>query len=214
MESYLSNRKQFVEVSGKRSSVQEMSMGTPQGSRLSPLLFVILMADLDLWTENSSLSNFADDTQSIIVSDNRENLLETAAIEANSVINFFNSNGLVNNADKAAVLYNSKGKSEVVTIENVGGENISSTYSEKLLGLHINSDFLWTTHVDRLSIELKKRTGLLRRIRNRVPKEKINMIAEAIFNSLLRYGVAVFLKPVYDEEDLNRRKFKAVIDLS
>jgi len=32
------------------------------------------------------------------------------------------------------------------------------------------------------------------------------MIAEAIFNSLLRYGVAVFLKPVYDQEELNRRK--------
>ena len=206
MKSYLSNRKQFVEVSGKRSSEQEMNIGTPQGSRLSPLLFIILMADLDLWTENSKLSNFADDTQSIIVSDDRKNLLETAAIEANSVINFFNSNGLVNNADKAAVLYNSKGKSEDITIENVGGENLASTYSEKLLGLHINADFQWTTHVDNLSIELKKRTGILRRIRNRVPKEKINMIAEAIFNSLLRYGVAVFLKPVYDEEDLKARK--------
>ena len=33
------------------------------------------------------------------------------------------------------------------------------------------------------------------------------MIAEAIFNSLLRYGVAVFLKPVYDEEDLKMKKF-------
>ena len=33
------------------------------------------------------------------------------SIEANSVISFFNSDGLVNNADKAAVLYNSKGKS-------------------------------------------------------------------------------------------------------
>ena len=32
------------------------------------------------------------------------------------------------------------------------------------------------------------------------------MIAEAIFNSLLRYGVAVFLKPVYDKEDLNMEK--------
>ena len=206
MKSYLSNRKQFVEVSGKRSSEQEMNIGTPQGSRLSPLLFIILMADLDLWTENSNLSNFADDTQSIIVSDDRKNLLETAAIEANSVISFFNCNGLVNNADKAAVLYNSKGKSEDITIENVGGENLASTYSEKLLGLHINADFQWTTHVDNLSIELKKRTGILRRIRNRVPKEKINMIAEAIFNSLLRYGVAVFLKPVYDEEDLKARK--------
>ena len=32
------------------------------------------------------------------------------------------------------------------------------------------------------------------------------MIAEAIFNSLLRYGATVFLKPVYDEEELNRKK--------
>jgi hypothetical protein len=54
----------------------------------------------------------------------------------------------VNNADKAAVLYNCRGKSEVITVENVGGENLVSTYSEKLLGLHINSDFVWTTHID------------------------------------------------------------------
>ena len=83
--------------------------------------------------------------------------LETASIEANSEIDFFSSNGLVNNADKAAVLYNCKGKSEVITVENVGGENLVSTYSEKLLGLHINSDFVWSTHIDKLSIELKKR---------------------------------------------------------
>ena len=204
--SYLSNRKQFVEISGKRSGEEVINIGTPQGSRLSPLLFIILMADLDLWTENSTLSNFADDTQSIIVSDNRKNLLETASIEANNVINFFRSNGLVNNADKAAVLYNGRGKCEVITVENVGGEDLLSTYSEKLLGLHINADFVWSTHIDKLSIELKKRTGLLRRIQKRVPKEKIVIIAEAIFNSLLRYGVAVFLKPVYDKEDLKMKK--------
>ena len=67
---------------------------------------------------------------------------------------------MVNNADKAAVLYNSKGKSEVITIENVGGENLASMYSEKLLGLHINTDFLWTTHIDKLSTLLKKTTGI------------------------------------------------------
>ena len=32
------------------------------------------------------------------------------------------------------------------------------------------------------------------------------IIAEAIFNSLLRYGVAVFLKPIYEKEDLNMEK--------
>merc|ERR1711971_1313977 len=197
MESYLSNRKQIVEISGKRSSEQEIDIGTPQGSRLSPLLFIILMADLDLWTENSTLSNFADDTQSIIVRENRKNLLETASSEANCVINFFRSNGLV---------YNGKGKSEIITVENVGGEDLVSTHSEKLLGLHINADFGWSTHIDYLSIELKKRIGVLRRIKKRVPKEKIVIIAEAIFNSLLRYGVAVFLRPIYEKEDLNMEK--------
>ena len=44
--------------------------------------------------------------------------------------------------------------------------------SEKLLVLHINADFGWSTHIDQLSIELKKRIGVLRRIRKRVPKEK------------------------------------------
>ena len=164
------------------------------------------MADLDLWTENSTLSNFADDTQSIIVREDRKNLMETASSEANCVINFFRSNGLVNNADKAAVLYNGKGKSEIITVENVGGEDLVSTHSEKLLGLHINADFGWSTHIDYLSIELKKRIGVLRRIKKRVPKEKIIIIAEAIFNSLLRYGVAVFLKPIYEKEDLNMEK--------
>ena len=71
---------------------------------------------------------------------------------------------------------------------------------------HINADFGWSTHIDQLSIELKKRVGLLRRIRKRVPKEKIVIIAEGFFNSLLRYGVAVFLKPIYDKEDLNMEK--------
>ena len=31
---------------------------------------------MDLWTENSKLSNFADDTQSITISDNIEEALE------------------------------------------------------------------------------------------------------------------------------------------
>lgn len=40
--------------------------------RLSPLLFIILMADLNLHIENSPLTNFADDTQSVIMADAQE----------------------------------------------------------------------------------------------------------------------------------------------
>ena len=91
-------------------------------------------------------------------------------------------------------------------MDNIGGEQLKSTFSEKLLGLHINSDFEWSTHVEKLSIELKKRIGLLRRIRNRIPKNKLRIIADAIFNSKLRYGISVYLTPVFDEEDLKMKK--------
>ena len=108
IKSYLENRKQMVAVCGKLSSTQDIEIGTPQGSRLSPLLFICLLADMDLWTEQSLLSNFADDTQSLVICDNLEEALETTKNESNSVISFFESNNLVNNANKAAILYNSK----------------------------------------------------------------------------------------------------------
>jgi hypothetical protein len=70
----------------------------------------------------------------------------------------------------------------------------------------INSDFEWSTHVEKISIELKKRIGLLRRIKNRLPKNKMIMIAEAIFNSKVRFGIAVYLKPIFEEEDLKMKR--------
>ena len=44
MKSFLDQRKQTVAVNEKISSEKEINIGTPQGSRLSPLLFVCLMA--------------------------------------------------------------------------------------------------------------------------------------------------------------------------
>ena len=66
------------------------------------------------------------------------NLLKITSKEANSVVKFFASNDLVNNAEKAAALYNENGKGECIKIDNIGGENIQSSFSEKLLGLHLS----------------------------------------------------------------------------
>ena len=136
------------------------NIGTPQGSGLSPILFLCLMADMELWTKDSKLSNFADDRQSIIIRNNREDALETTKVESKKIIDFFASNNFVNNASKAALIYNSKGKRSEISVD-IGGEMLSSTYTEKLLGLHINADLKWNTHIDEISSELRKRIGIL-----------------------------------------------------
>ena len=84
----------MVQVSGKISTLQETNIGIPQGSRLIPLLFIILMAVMDLWAGNSILSNFADDTQTIHISDTTKSLIETTREDANNDIRFFECNDL------------------------------------------------------------------------------------------------------------------------
>ena len=120
MESYLENRKQKVEVSGKISSYQGINIGTPQGSRFYSLqlLWLTLIHGQKIVSCLILL---------MILSDNRKDLLEKTSKEANCVINFFKSNNLVNNPDKAAILFNCKGKGEFITVDNVGGEKLKST---------------------------------------------------------------------------------------
>ena len=194
MESYLNGRSQVTTVGGSTSEPVTLNLGTPQGSRLSPLLFIILMADLDLWTTESFLSNFADDTQSSFSKPTVEELKSAAKEESAAVVNHFGANNLVNNADKAALLYNNRGKAGNITME-IAGEQITSVESEKLLGLHFSSSMDWKTHIQKLLSTLNQRLGVLRRLRPKVPGDKLRIIAEAIFTSVARYGIAVYSKP-------------------
>ena len=208
MRSYLKDRTQYVQVAEKKSKIKVTNIGTPQGSRLSPILFLCLMADMELWTKDSKLSNFADDTQSIIIKDNKKDALETVKVESKKIIDFFAANNFVNNANKAALIYNSKGKASEISVD-IGGEMLCSTYTEKLLGLHINADLKWNSHIDEISSVLRKRIGILKRIKQKVPADKLSIIADAIFNSVIRYGIAVYLLPTYEKEDLKARKLSS-----
>ena len=62
LSSFLTNRSLTVKVGNETSRSVEMEAGTPQGSCLSPLLYLILVNDIPgKVTETGSLSQFADD---------------------------------------------------------------------------------------------------------------------------------------------------------
>ena len=63
LESFLTGRYQHVSVNSYLSSKAEVISGVPQGSVLGPLLFLIMIVDIDEEVKYSILPSFADDTR-------------------------------------------------------------------------------------------------------------------------------------------------------
>ena len=49
----------------------------------------------------------------------------------------------------------------------------------------------------------------MRRMRNKIPRGKLLMVAESIFNSKIRYAIALYLNPVTDVEKLKTKSLSA-----
>ena len=60
--SYLSNRQQFVFISGSSSELMSIKCGVPRGSTLGPLLFLLYINDLNSVFNKAITIHFADDT--------------------------------------------------------------------------------------------------------------------------------------------------------
>ena len=75
--SYLTNRKQYVSLSGCNSTETAMTMGVPQGSILGPALFLIYINDMYKCSPDLNYVHFADDTTIFVANNNEYTLYET-----------------------------------------------------------------------------------------------------------------------------------------
>ena len=146
LESYLTNRSQFVKVNGFRSTLHYILYGVPQGSILGSLLFLIFINDLpDATTLFVKL--FADDT--FLCAQNTDfKLLESEVnIELDKVADWLLANKLTLNVKKSKFMIISR-KHNIppvsLTIKENGLEKCSSY---KYLGIFLDQELNWSTHI-------------------------------------------------------------------
>ncbi len=105
--SYLSGRYQKVVIKDDHSQWMQVCNGVPQGSILGPLLFTVLVCDLNKCISTGNIHMYADDTQ-LYYNTNVNNLNHTivkANAELNNIAQYCKSNGLKLNAGKSICMF-------------------------------------------------------------------------------------------------------------
>ena len=135
--SYLKDRTIRVKYKNTLSDEHTVNYGTPQGSVLGPLMYILLSNDLPKCLKFSSCVTFADDTTVFISGNNLRFLYKKINEDLKSLSDWFNSNSLTLNVEKTKyILFRSKQKS-VNTSGNIelNKKTIPQVKSIKFLGI-------------------------------------------------------------------------------
>ena len=138
------------------SSYHELDYGTPQGSCLGPLLFIIFINDLPLSNEHCLSLLFADDTTLLHSHQNLDILKSQIEQDIHTLMDWFKANKLTLNLSKTeVVLFSAQSASMDVTL-NIGTHHLKCKNHVRFLGMWLDSKLNWRKHITTLLIKLKQ----------------------------------------------------------
>ena len=189
--SFLCGRTQRVRIDNTLSAPLVLVSGVPQGGILSPIIFTLYTADMELWLSNSSLFNFADDTTTDFKHKDVSLIQKKLEEDANNVLSFMASNGLIANESKTEfLLLNEKSNPNPTLTEiTVGSAIVRRCSSTKLLGIMIDDAQDWSVHYKAIRTSLNQRLFVIRRIARQIPRDKLINVVHSLWISKLRYGL-------------------------
>ena len=190
LESYLSGRSQSVVYAGKTSENLDIFASLPQGSILSPLLFLIYINDIE---DNikCDISLFADDV-SLLQKFKNTTYLENIINTDLETLNTWAMNWDMDfNPQKSEMMIISNKKIKSQPIITLKGSIIKQVTNHKHLGLHFTENMKWSFHIDQSIKRVNKKLGLLRRHSHTLNKKQRIDIYKTMIRPILEYGSTI-----------------------
>ena len=244
-DSYLKGRVQTVQVESSFSPYLAVPWGVPQGSILGPLLFILYINELpevlncqngmvsensvDI-TEDGTVVVYADDNTPTVSHSDPDILIQKTQALADVTVEWFKKNDMIVSADKTKLLVLGTKANKRIKVEDyndlevvIDQRKVSAVKSEKLLGVIINENLTWKSHLygdeenPGLLRDLQKRIGVLKYVRKFLPDSKFKQMVSGLFISKITYCINVWIglwgiggqstedvKPTISKEDVNR----------
>ena len=172
LESYLTDRKCFVEIGSHASRINTFNIGVPQGSILGPTLFLIYINNLPKISDTLQTQLFADDTIVSNTGSNIDVLTESTNEELCKLNDWTLANKLTIHAGKTKFLMFSN---RITSRQNLNIKILNSVIHPidncKYLGVYLDDRLNFKAHINYINSKISRHTGILYKIRDKLPKK-------------------------------------------
>uniref|UniRef100_A0A8C6NXU7 Reverse transcriptase domain-containing protein n=1 Tax=Nothobranchius furzeri TaxID=105023 RepID=A0A8C6NXU7_NOTFU len=191
VKTYLEKRKQFVQIKDHKSKLCEINCGVPQGSVLGPKLFILFINNLVNVSKTLGTILFADDTTLFYPGSNTEEVAKVINDELIKIKKWFDINRLTLNLNKTNfVLFHDK-KNSGVSLE-INGIAIQRVKETKFLGVLIDEDLTWKSHISYIKCKIAKSLGVLHRVKFLLTNSGLLALYNSLVVPYLTYCVEIW----------------------
>lgn len=188
LESYIRNRRQYVEINGVKSDTCFVQHGVPQGSVLGPLLFTIYMNDIPKLKLYGKLFLYADDILLLYPYHHEVILKSQMEHDAAIIAEFCRINRLVLNSNKTKII---RFRPHCTIDDNfhirIGNSLLYESRSVKYLGIHLQSNLSWDLHIQNIKSKVAPAIGILYKYKNKFDIKTNFLIYNSLIHSHLNY---------------------------
>jgi hypothetical protein len=199
LKSFLCDRKQFTYVNREKSDDIDVNIGVPQGSVLGPLLFILYINDLPLHMQKVIIKIFADDTLISATADNYAAAAELLNKSLEILYIWLKESKVKLNVSKSKCMIISKSKKQSTKLKNeyvnfpivIDGDKLELVESMKYLGVIIDENLKFDTHISYVLSKAGTKIGFLGRKGKSLSKRTKNLIYNSIVAPHFDYCASV-----------------------
>ena len=186
-----------------------VNYGTPQGSRLGPLIFLIFYNDLSQNLMHSNCIQFADDTTIYCSGRNLRYLKWQITEDLCKISDWFKANKLTLNLNKTNyMIFNPKPNKPTDTTIYFENKALPRVNNTKFLGIWLDDQLNWKCHLTHLQLKLKSNLSLLKRSKHvLIPTTKTILYYAQIY-SHLNYGILCWGSMINQSERKSIKKIQ------
>ena len=202
--SYLYDRKHCLKYKDSISGTENITCGVPQGSILGPILFLLYINDLPKVCEEAKFLLFADDTAVLYTARTASELQLIVSRSFPKITLWLHANRLSLSTSKTFYQLYSPGSAQTIDLLiPVKGIHLKRASTVKYLGVLVDEDLKFKTHINKVSGLISRNLGIISRAKYLLNKELLILLYNALILPYLSYCLVIWgsnyeanLKPV------------------